>query len=40
MEEIKRLETEKMALEKQLTEKEENYEKIKGSKYLKRDDFR
>ena len=29
-----------MALEKQLTDKEESYEKIKGSKYLKRDDFR
>ena len=34
------METEKIALEKQLQEKEENYEKIKGSKYLKRDDFR
>ena len=40
MEEIKRLETEKMALEKTLAEREEHYEKVKGSKFLKRDDFR
>jgi len=40
MEEIKRLETEKMTLEKTLAEREEHYEKVKGSKFLKRDDFR
>ena len=39
-EEIKRLEAEKIQLEKTLTEREETYEKQKGSKYLKRDDFR
>lgn len=39
-EEIKRLEAEKIALEKTLNEREEHYEKVKGSKYLKRDDFR
>ena len=40
MEEIKKLEVEKLALEKQLRDKEEQYEKQKGSKYMKRDDFR
>lgn len=39
-EEIKKLEVEKMALEKQLRDKEEVYQKEKGSKYMKRDDFR
>ena len=39
-EEIKRLETEKIALEKTLAEREQTYETTKGSKYLKRDDFR
>ena len=39
-EEIKRLEAEKIQLEKTLTEREDTYEKQKGSKYLKRDDFR
>lgn len=29
-----------MTLEKTLAEREDNYEKTKGSKYLKRDDFR
>ena len=37
---MKRLEVEKIALEKTMGEKEENYLKIKGQKYLKRDDFR
>ena len=40
LEEIKRLEKEKMDLEKQLAERENYYEKVKGSKFLKRDDFR
>jgi intraflagellar transport protein 81 len=40
MEEIKKLEVEKLALEKSLRDKEEQYEKQKGSKYMKRDDFR
>lgn len=31
---------EKLALEKQLRDKEGQYEKQKGSKYMKRDDFR
>lgn len=31
---------EKMALEKTMQEKEENYAKTKGTKYMKRDDFR
>ena len=34
------MELEKIALEKQLREKEESYEKVRGSKYLKRDDFK
>jgi hypothetical protein len=37
---IKRLEAEKIQLERSLKDKEDNYEKVKGSKYLKRDDFR
>jgi len=40
MEEYKKLETEKMALEKALRDKEELYQKQKGQKYMKRDDFR
>jgi hypothetical protein len=39
-EEVKKLETEKMALEKIMRDKEENYAKQKGGKYMKRDDFR
>ena len=39
-EDIKKLEQEKLQLEKTLKDKEDNYEKTKGSKYLKRDDFR
>jgi len=39
-EDLKKLETEKIALEKQMQDKEENYVKQKGSKYMKRDDFR
>jgi hypothetical protein len=31
---------EKMALEKTMQEKEDNYTKVKGQKYMKRDDFR
>lgn len=38
--ELKKLELEKNALEKQMHEKEEGYAKQKGSKYMKRDDFR
>lgn len=38
--ELKKLELEKVALEKQMQEKEENYSKTKGTKYMKRDDFR
>ena len=34
------LEMEKMALEKTMQEKEDNYTKVKGQKYMKRDDFR
>ncbi len=40
LDEIKKLEMEKNGLEKQLREKEEQYAKQKGSKYMKRDDFR
>ena len=39
-EELKKLEMEKMALEKTMQEREENYVKTKGTKYMKRDDFR
>lgn len=39
-EDLKKLEVEKMALEKTMAEKEENYARNKGSKYMKRDDFR
>ena len=38
--ELKKLELEKKALEKQMHQKEEGYAKQKGSKYMKRDDFR
>jgi hypothetical protein len=37
---MRKLEVEKIALEKQLRDKEEQYAKVKGSKYMKRDDFR
>ena len=37
---MKKLEFEKIALEKTMQEKEENYVKTKGQKYMKRDDFR
>lgn len=40
MEEMKKLETEKLALEKTLRDKEEQYLAKKGQKYMKRDDFR
>ena len=39
-EELKRLETEKEALERMMTEKEHEYVQAKGTKYMKRDDFR
>lgn len=40
LEEIKKLEVEKISIEKSLRAKEEEYEKKRGSKYMKRDDFR
>jgi intraflagellar transport protein 81 len=39
-EELKKVEVEKLALEKTMREKEEQYQKLRGSKYLKRDDFK
>lgn len=39
-EQIKKLETEKQALEKIMADKESEYARTKGGKYLKRDDFR
>lgn len=39
-EEVRTLETEKEALEKMMTEKEQEYVMAKGTKYMKRDDFR
>ena len=39
-EELKKLEVEKLALEKIMREKEEQYASVKGSKYIKSDDFR
>lgn len=39
-EQIKKLEIEKQALEKQMAEREGEYAKAKGGKYMKRDDFR
>lgn len=39
-EEIKKLEVEKIAIEKTLRAKEEEYVNKKGQKYMKRDDFR
>lgn len=38
--EIKKLEVEKQALERQMADKESEYAKTKGGKYMKRDDFR
>ena len=38
--EIKKLEVEKQALERILQEKEAEYARIKGGKYMKRDDFK
>lgn len=40
MDEIKKLETEKMALEKLMNDKESEYAKSRGGKYMKRDDFK
>ena len=38
--EIKKLEIEKQALERSMSEKENEYARTKGGKYMKRDDFR
>ena len=38
--EIKKLEVEKQALERILQEKEAEYARVKGGKYMKRDDFK
>ena len=38
--EIKKLEVEKQALERTMQDKEAAYEKNKGGKYMKRDDFK
>ena len=40
MEEVKKLEMEKLALEKMMNDKEGEYAKTKGGKYMKRDDFK
>jgi len=37
---MKKLEVEKQALEKSLRDKEEQYAKTKGQKFMKKDDFR
>jgi len=37
---MKKLEVEKQALEKQLRDKEESYQREKGQKFMKKDDFR
>ena len=39
-EEVKKLETEKMALEKMMNDKEAEYARTRGGKYMKRDDFK
>ena len=39
-EEMKKLETEKKALEQQMASKEAEYTEKKGGKYMKRDDFK
>ena len=38
--ELKKLETEKIALEKLMTDKETEYARTRGGKYMKRDDFK
>lgn len=40
MDELKKVETEKMALEKMMNDKETEYAKTRGGKYMKRDDFK
>ena len=40
MQEMKKLELEKQALEQQMANKEADYARTKGGKYMKRDDFR
>jgi intraflagellar transport protein 81 len=40
LEEIKKLEMEKTALEKQLRDREDQFTREKGQKYIKKDDFR
>ena len=37
---IKKMELEKLALERTLADKEGEYARVKGGKYMKRDDFR
>ena len=39
-EEVKKLDTEKMALEKMMWDKEAEYARTRGGKYMKRDDFK
>ena len=38
--EIKKYELEKQSMEKQMQDKENEYSRIKGGKYMKRDDFK
>jgi intraflagellar transport protein 81 len=40
LQEQKKLDVEKQALEKQMQDKEAEYQKTKGGKYMKRDDFK
>ena len=40
LDEIKRLDTEKVALEKLMNDKEAQYARTRGGKYMKRDDFK
>lgn len=40
MDEVKKLDTEKIALEKLMNDKESEYAKTRGGKYMKRDDFK
>jgi intraflagellar transport protein 81 len=40
MDEVKKLDTEKIALEKLMNDKEQEYAKTRGGKYMKRDDFK
>ena len=37
---MKKLDVEKQALEKQMSDKETEYARTKGGKYMKRDDFK